>query len=393
MPERVDVLEGRALQHPGLRGRLLDPDEDPVLQRLAAEAASGLGAPSATVSLLFERKQLLKGAFNPGVEERLRDRDQGMCQYVVRDRATVEFSDTKTDPRPLPDALRSTGSYLGQPLHVDGEVVGALCVFDPRPRSFTALERAALAKLAERVDLRLAELSAEQRGAVGAEELLRAATRPVFQELRNALWQLTMSIDEIRESAHDAQRLAAMVSSGGLGDKLSFDIGNAAEAAAHIRMLADEAHGSAARIEHGLFALEAAAQRKGLSSNLVAVLSSAQRLADHYLKLIGGLEARAVMPEIIGASPGAATTQIATALAILAEALIAAHEVHGKLVASTLASGERIALRLTSQLTAEQVAKAAEHLRVLLGASATAVVAGEGSTLTLSFTRGSAEAA
>jgi putative methionine-R-sulfoxide reductase with GAF domain len=386
MPERLDLLEGRVLRHPGVRGRLLDPDEDPILKAIAVEAASELRARSASVSLLYEKKQLLKGAF-PGSEERLVDRDRGMCQLVVRDRCTVEINDTATDPRPLPDGLRALGAYLGQPLHVEGEVVGALGVCDPTPRSFSDAEKAALAKLAERAEWRLAELSAEQRGAVGAEELLRAATRPVFQDLRNALWQLTMSIDEIREAAHEAQGLATLVSG---SEKLAFDIGNAAEAAAHIRMLVDEAQSSMQRIEHGLFALEQAAQKKGQSCNLVSVMASAQRLAGHYLKLIGGMESRALTPEIVDASPGAATTQIATALAILAEALIAAHETNGKLVATT-ERGERIVLRLSSQLAPQAVTNAVDHLRELLGASATAIVGAEGASLTLSFAHGSVE--
>src|SRR5437868_1529510 len=103
MPDRVEPLDGRAQRQSGLRGRLLDPDEDPVLQKLAAEAASELSTHSATVSLLFEKKQLLKGTFNPGTEERVVDRDRGMCRFVIEDQQPVEVNDARSDPRALPE--------------------------------------------------------------------------------------------------------------------------------------------------------------------------------------------------------------------------------------------------------------------------------------------------
>jgi hypothetical protein len=320
------------------------------------------------------------------------DRDMSICQYVVRDGAAVMVTDTSKDERVPGDLVkRGVRAYLGQPLHVGGEVVGALCVFGEAPRQFSESDRDVLARHAGRADLRLAELSAEQRGALGAETLLRAATRPVFQELRNALWQLTMSIDEIRVAAVEAQRLSALINAGVLhtdGHAVDLgELGGATEAAAHIHMLVDEAQLSSQRLQTGLFALEAAAQRKGFTADLKVVISSAQKLADHYLKLVGGLDAAGMQTAVVDASPGAATSQIATALAVLAEALVTAHVTDGKIVATVNRRDDRVVLRLDSRLSPDLVASTSQHLRDLIGTSAGSLGV-EGSALCLSFAPG-----
>ena len=370
MPDRIDVPGKRPERLAAFRGRLLDPDEDPVLKQITAEAAADLHMMASAVSLVLERLQYFRAA--TGLD-------------------SMPAITGSTDR----DLKRGVRAYLGQPLHVAGEVVGALCVFGDEPREFTGAERATLARHAVRADLRLTELSAEQRGALGAETLLRAATKPVFQELRNALWQLTMSIDEIRVAAGEAQRLSALVNAGVLhtdGHAVDLgELGGATEAAAHIHMLVDEAQLSSQRLQNGLFALEAAAQRKGFTADLKAVISSAQKLADHYLKLVGGLDAQAIEPTIVDASPGAATTQIASALAVLAEALLTAHVLDGKIVAGVDQRADRVVLRLESRLAPAILAATAEHLRELIGSSATASVGIEGTALCLFFASGRAD--
>ena len=394
-PDRIDVLGKRTERLWAFRGRLLDPDEDPVLKQITADAASDLHMTASAVSLVLERLQYFRAA--TGLDSmtqisRSTDRDMSICQYVVRDGVSVMVTDTTADERVPGDMVkRGIRAYLGHPLHVGGEVVGALCVFGETPREFSAGERDVLLRHAGRADLRLAELSAEQRGALGAETLLRAATRPVFQELRNALWQLTMSIDEIRIAAVEAQRLSALINAGVLhtdGHAVDLgELGGATEAAAHIHMLVDEAQVSSQRLQTGLFALEAAAQRKGFTADLKLIISSAQKLADHYLKLVGGLDAVGMESAVVDASPGAATTQIATALAVLAEALLTAHVIDGKIVATVDVRDDRVVLRLTSRLQPALVASTSKHLRDLIGTSA-ASIGVDGSTLCLSFAPG-----
>jgi GAF domain-containing protein len=71
--------------------------------------------------------------------------------YVVEDAAA---SQEHRDNPLVQDGV--VGSYVGVPLHHDGQVVGALCVISPTPRAVSADEVERLARSAARVERRLA---------------------------------------------------------------------------------------------------------------------------------------------------------------------------------------------------------------------------------------------
>src|ERR1700710_1736297 len=125
MPDRIDVLGKRPERLAAFRGRLLDPDEDPVLKQITADAATDLHMTASAVSLVLERLQYFRAA--TGLDSMTRitrstDRDMSICQYVVRDGAPVTTTDTSKDERGPGDMVkRGVRAYLGQPLHVGGE--------------------------------------------------------------------------------------------------------------------------------------------------------------------------------------------------------------------------------------------------------------------------------
>lgn len=377
MHERIDVLEGQPPRGGSFRGRILDADTDPELDRITREAALALRAPTCVVSLILDSAQYSRASYGlpDGVaESKSTSRDLTLCQYVVRDGSIVAVPDARTDERVPQESLRrfGYGSYLGAPLLVTGAVVGALCIIDIRPREFAEAERATLARYATQASARLTELAAEQRGTAGAETLLRAATRPVFQDLRNAIWQLSMTLEEIQSASSAAQPLAALAKppagvAGGPGPGATpKNLEAAAAAVADLGRLTNDALKSAKRLEVGMYALEAVAQPKGNSADLAVVVRLAANLAEHYLKLIGGFEWREVPSALIQATPAAALVQIATALSLFAEALNKARG-KGPLKAMVEQSGERVTLLIKSPVDFHGVAECVLELQRLLG--------------------------
>jgi hypothetical protein len=395
MTERIDVLEGHPPRGGSFRGRILDPDNDPELDRITREAALELRVPVCVVSLILDRVQYSRASYGltEGLaEDGLTSRDLTLCQYVVRDRAIVAVPDARTDERVPQETLRKVdfGSYLGAPLVVAGAVVGALCIIDTRAREFAEAERTALTRYATQASARLGELAAEQRGTASAETLLRAATRPVFQDLRNAIWQLSMTLDEIKTASGAAQPLAALAkpragstrTTGPRDDPKSLEA--AAAAVADLQALTDDALKSAKRLEVGMYALEAVAQHKGESADLAVVVRSAANLADHYLKLIGGFDLREVPSALIQATPAAALVQIATALSLFAEALNKARG-KGPLKAMVERSDDRVTLLIKSPVDFRGVADCVLELQRLLGPASGVSVACADATLCLGY--------
>jgi hypothetical protein len=373
---------------------MLDADNDPELDRITREAALELRAPTCVISLILDRAQYSRASYGlpeTPANSRTISRDLTLCQYVVDERSIVAVPDARTDERVPQEILRQVdfGSYLGAPLVVTGAVVGALCILDTRAREFAEAERTTLARYATQASARLGELAAEQRGTASAETLLRAATRPVFQDLRNAIWQLSMTLDEIKTASVAAQPLAALAKRAGSTrttapqtDPKSLEA--AAAAVADLQALTDDALKSAKRLEVGMYALEAVAQHKGESADLAVVVRSAANLAEHYLKLIGGFDLREVPSALIQATPAAALVQIATALSLFAEALNKARS-KGPLKAMVERSDDRVTLLIKSPVDFRGVADCVLELQRLLGPASGVSVGCTDATLCLGY--------
>jgi diguanylate cyclase (GGDEF)-like protein len=155
-PERLAALRAT---------RLLDSAAERAFDRMTRLAASVLSAPTAVVSLVTDDRQFLKSSF--GLGEPLRSVrgtpiSHSICKYVVSGRRPLVVEDTRQHPS-LRDHLAVSEydiiAYAGVPLETsDGEILGALCVVDSRPRRWSAetinlLEELAAATVAE-VELR-----------------------------------------------------------------------------------------------------------------------------------------------------------------------------------------------------------------------------------------------
>lgn len=148
------------------RARLLDtPPEEP-FDRATRVAAQHFGVPVALVSIVDDHRQYFKsivGLPEPWASARETPLSHSFCQYVVAGDAPLVIDDARTHEL-LRENLAiedlSVIAYCGVPIHDnDGNVLGALCVIDGHPKSWSDADVALLADLAEmlRSELRLRE--------------------------------------------------------------------------------------------------------------------------------------------------------------------------------------------------------------------------------------------
>lgn len=118
------------------RLELLDTPPDPELDRLTALAARSLGSPICLISLVDRDRLWFKSRTGVFVAEA--PRHGSLCQHVVETRVPFACLDVGVDHRFAHHALVRAPNplrfYAGVPLRFDGQVVGTLCVLDPRPR-------------------------------------------------------------------------------------------------------------------------------------------------------------------------------------------------------------------------------------------------------------------
>ena len=134
------------------------------LDQLADLTAHLLGAPSAQISLLTTAQTVAGGSGLGELSSREpTDLEDSLCTVTASSGAPLLVTDATTDARVAhlgPVATGAVGSYLGVPLRsLGGEVIGALCVFDPAPRGWSTRDTALLEMLAPSVVAQL-ELSA-----------------------------------------------------------------------------------------------------------------------------------------------------------------------------------------------------------------------------------------
>jgi len=190
--------------------RRLRPDHAlPGLDRLARLAAQLLGTSSAQVSLLTDVDAVAGGtgaeAHRAGDENAL---DQALCSLTAAAGAPLAIPDTWSDARVSHLTPVTTGglrSYLGVPLTVGAEVVGAVCVGGPDVRQWSAQDVDVLQQVATAagVELELAALGADfrasqallevavQAAGIGTFDLDVATGRLVWDDVMHALFGLS----------------------------------------------------------------------------------------------------------------------------------------------------------------------------------------------------------
>lgn len=171
-PERQAVPAKRGRRVPGqpaAAARLIPAASgNPALDRLAGLASQLLGAPSAQVSLLSDVQTIAGGSgLPPGTVGTDGPPDESLCTVTAVNRAPLVVMDAVADDRVAalpPVTSGAVGSYLGVPLVADdGNIVGALCVFDPKPRQWSDADIGLLAQLASSAvaEMELSAVTAE----------------------------------------------------------------------------------------------------------------------------------------------------------------------------------------------------------------------------------------
>lgn len=161
---------------------LLDTPAEESFDRLTRLAASLLDAPIAIVNLVDEDRQFFKsciGIAEPLASEREMPVEHSFCQHAMAAGDPLVLPDTRKHPlyRTNPNIVAmGIVAYLGIPLVLDGQALGALCVIDHVPHAWTSVQVQILSDLAASVltEIGLRRTSAEAMQARAEAESLLA---------------------------------------------------------------------------------------------------------------------------------------------------------------------------------------------------------------------------
>ncbi len=270
---------------------------DAMLHAVVGDVARELDVPVAMVSLMLERAQVSRvalGAPAESVGAGEQTWPAPYCQLVVERGAPVIVNDTAAEPTLPRDLAGGLGirAYAGVPVRVDGQVVGALCAADEKPRAFVPHVVECLEGLAGRVAERLGAIESLRR----LREAQATAGEPAFQESRNALFALTGLQDEARHAMTNLRPVMNVLRSPNLdlrgkvqalrsldGPLASFD--GLEKALIHMEA-------SAFRLQEQLLALEELVAEPGRVCRIDALIVSAERLLHHEAKVHAGMRIR-----------------------------------------------------------------------------------------------------
>jgi CheY-like chemotaxis protein len=178
-PPVVTEEEGDQLRRARLAALSLI-DEGPsarVLKELLAQAAEAFGVPLAVVSLTLDDVSWFEVYTPPGIDFGEAHRvllDESFCSYVLESGQPVVVQNASAHPAFASNYLvrnGTIGSGAGVPLTTpDGDVLGALYIFDPRPAVIEPSWIDMLSRLAERV---AAELDLRSKARSSALEVIR----------------------------------------------------------------------------------------------------------------------------------------------------------------------------------------------------------------------------
>ncbi len=182
-------LNDQARQNPArlaaLRGTgLLDTDIEEAFDRITRLAVRLVEIPAAFVSLVDENRDFYKSTC--GFGDALPTRELAgptFCHFTIRSDGPLVIPDTVADERyrDVP-TVRSLGvaAYVGVPLVVSGQVIGALCAIDKVPRAWTDRDVTTLTDLAtiavSEIELRAAHVQSQRASAALAASEVRYRT-------------------------------------------------------------------------------------------------------------------------------------------------------------------------------------------------------------------------
>lgn len=238
------------LQHPGRldaveRTNLLDSPFDRDFDQLTRLAAHLLRVPNALVTLIARDRQFVKSSLEEGEEAALptgssQTLDRSFCKFAVASREPFIVEDSRAHPLVQHSDAVDAGvlAYAGVPLEVNGEAIGALCVIDSKPRSWSPDELETLRALARSAMRLIEERMGQHKPSDPAENA--GLLKIVSQHLRSlAAYDALLSspiidLDKEKTARRDVERsLADLIEAQESGSKNATELARAA--AAYIR--------------------------------------------------------------------------------------------------------------------------------------------------------------
>ncbi|MFC4170785.1 GAF domain-containing protein [Microvirga sp. GCM10011540] len=141
---------------------ILDTASDPAFDAITGEAQRHFDVPMCLVTLLDRDRQWIKSAQGICLPET--PRDIAFCNYTILSDEVFVVEDARADDRfksnPAVTGDMGIRFYAGAPLiYMKNIRLGALCLLDTKPRTFSRGDRAELQIYAERV---VAEIAARE---------------------------------------------------------------------------------------------------------------------------------------------------------------------------------------------------------------------------------------
>ncbi len=140
---------------------ILDTEPEERFDRFTRLARRLFGVPIALVSLVDENRQWFKS--RDGLDATETPRDVSFCGHAICAEGPLVVHDALSDPdfadNPLVTEAPHVRFYAGQPLVVDGQSMGTLCIIDHVPRELGPDDLDALADLAAMVEAELGALA------------------------------------------------------------------------------------------------------------------------------------------------------------------------------------------------------------------------------------------
>ena len=145
------ALDEQARQSALDRLNILDTEPEERFDRITALAQRYFGTAGAAISLVDRDRQWFKSRRGLDVSETARS--ESLCEYTIRGNQTFVVTDVLADARFAQTFIARSAqrfrSYAGFPLESpEGNRIGAICVFDTKPRTFSAEEIVFLRELA-----------------------------------------------------------------------------------------------------------------------------------------------------------------------------------------------------------------------------------------------------
>ncbi len=324
-----------------LQGDALELGADPLLQAITDQALALVGGSWAAITLLLMNTVIVRAHSNMPLDLAgllSLGSVNAFCAGVVQTGTRIAIEDVGVSA----DRTRftRTRAYLGQPVSINGVVVGALCVHDEKPRSFDGLD---LGALAQRAGERLSVL-ALRRGP--SHRLFDLALRPAFAEIRNDLTPLQADLIVAQETL---KRLASEAASARMRAVKSLDTMRESLSALQL---------ATARLSENLSSLQVlcCGQDRAIVGEVV---QAADELAYHHTNLIGGVHWFVHAPLApLDVSQRTSVSVVTASLSMLALRLSPAHDRSG-LHALVEKHADHVLFRLRGNLDAKTLRECA----------------------------------